>query len=356
MSFKVGLIGCGCIGHFHASQYRDIGKDRVEMVACCDINADRAKKFAEDYNIPNWYASKEEMLAAHKFDGVSVCTWNSAHKECTIAALEAGANVICEKPMAMNTAEGLEMKAAAEKAGKLLMIGFVRRHGADAATALDFINKGYLGEVYYVKTNYIRRAGFPGHWFGDKRFSGGGPLIDLGVHMIDLSRFLLGNPKPVTVFGVTFDKLKNRPGLKSVVLPWAPSEPAKNEEEYEFSVEDLVSAMVKFDNGAVLQVEASFSLNTDKEPCNVELFGDKAGLTLNPFTIHGVYNDFLADINVHANTGAGNMFRSEIENFLNAIEGTAPCLAPADDGVELMRILDAIYESAATGKSVDIVR
>ena len=354
MSLKVGLIGCGCIGNFHASQYRDIGKDRVEMVACCDIDAEKAERFAKDYNIPNWYASKEEMLAAHKFDGISVGTWNSAHKECTIAALEAGAHVICEKPMAMNTAEALEMKAAAEKAGKLLMIGFVRRHGNDAATALDFINKGYLGDIYYAKASYIRRQGFPGGWFGDKRYSGGGPLIDLGVHVIDLTRYLIGNPRPKTVFGVTSDKLKDRK-VKSAILPWESSTSAKKN-EFEYTVEDFVSAMITFENGTTLQVEASFSLNCGNEQGGIRLYGDKAGLTLSPFTLHGVCNDMLADIAIQGNTGEGPMFRNEIENFLNAIEGIAPCKAPADDGVELMRILDAIYESAATGKSVDIIR
>lgn len=354
MSLKVGLIGCGNIAHFHASQYRDIGKDRVEMIACCDINAERAKKFAEQYNIPNWYASKEEMLANHKFDGVSVGTWNSAHKECTIAALEAGANVICEKPMAMNTAEALEMKAAAEKAGKLLMIGFVRRHGNDASTAIDFINKGFLGDIYYAKASYIRREGFPGGWFGDKRYSGGGPLIDLGVHVIDLTRYLIGNPLPKTVFGVTSDKLKDRK-IKSVIRPWQSAEVEKKS-EYEYTVEDFVSAMISFDNGTTLQVEASFSLNCGDENGGIRLYGDKAGLTLSPFTIHGVCNDMLADIRIHGDTGEGPMFRNEIENFLDALEGKAPCKAPADDGVELMRILDAIYESAQTGKSVEIIR
>lgn len=355
MSLKIGIIGCGNIGRFHASNYRAHLSDRADIVACCDLDLDRAKAFAEHYHIENVYASKEEMLANHTFDGVSVCTWNSAHKECTVAALEAGANVICEKPMAMNTAEALEMKEAADKAGKLLMIGFVRRHGNDAAAALDFIGKGYLGNVYYAKANYMRRAGFPGQWFGDKRYSGGGPLIDLGVHVIDLTRYLLGNPKPVTVFGVTFDKLKDRKGLKSVVLPWQPAAEEKKT-EYEFTVEDLVSAMIVFDNGTVLQTEASFSLNNEGDKSDIELFGDKAGLTLSPFVIHGVCNDMLADIHIKADVGCGEFFKAELENFLNAIEGVAPCKAPAEDGVELMRILDAIYESARTGKSVDIVR
>lgn len=354
MSLKLAIVGCGSIAHLHADSYKKLG-DRVEFTACCDIDEEKAKRFAERFGFAKYYTDERQMFAENRIDAVSVCTWNAAHKECTIIALEAGANVMCEKPMAMNTAEALEMKAAAEKAGKLLMIGFVRRHGNDAATALDFIQKGYLGDIYYVKASYLRRAGFPGNWFGDKAYSGGGPLIDLGVHVIDLSRYLMGNPLPTTVFGVTFDKLKARKNLKSVILPWESSAPTKKK-EYDFTVEDFVSAMIRFDNGAVMHVEASFSLNNGGDTGNVELFGDKAGLSLSPFVLHTECNDMLADVSIKGNTGEGDFFRCEVENFLNAIEGIAPCKAPAEDGVELMRILDAVYESAATGKSVDIVR
>lgn len=354
MALKIAIIGCGSIAGLHADSYRKLG-DRVELTACCDIEEEKAKAFAERFGFAKYYTDEREMLAECELDAVSVCTWNAAHKECTMLALDAGVNVLCEKPMAMNTAEALEMKACAEKNGKLLMIGFVRRHGNDAATALDFIEKDYLGDIYYIKASYLRRSGFPGNWFGDKKYSGGGPLIDLGVHVIDLSRYLMGNPKPVTVFGATFDKLKDRKNIKYSVLQWQSSSSSKAK-KYDFTVEDFVSAMIRFDNGAVMHVEASFSLNNKSDSGNVEIFGDKAGLTLNPFELHTEYNDMLADVHVHGNTGEGDFFRAEVENFLNAIEGTATCKAPAEDGVELMRILDAIYKSAETGESVNIER
>ena len=256
--------------------------------------------------------------------------------------------------MAMNTEEALAMKAAAEKNGKLLMIGFVRRHGNDAAAALDFIDKGFLGDVYYVKASYLRRAGYPGGWFGDKSRSGGGPLIDLGVHVIDLSRYIVGNPKPVTVFGATFNKIGARSHLKSGPKDWASSTDVA---EPIFTVEDLATAMIRFDNGVVLQVEASFNLNmSNNTPSGLVFYGDKAGLTLDPFELHTECNDMLADIKIYGPTGTGDFFLYEDQNFLDSIEGKAACKAPAEDGIELMRILDAIYESAMTGKSVDIVR
>lgn len=352
MALKLGIIGNGGIANAHMGGYLALG-DEIELVACCDINFPKAQAFKEKYGFSACYDNCYDMLKNHKLDIVSVCTWNSAHAECTIAALDSGCNVLCEKPMAMNTEEALKMKEAAEKNGKLLMIGFVRRHGNDAAAAIDYIEKGYVGDVYYAKASYLRRCGFPGGWFGDKSVSGGGPLIDLGVHVIDLVRYILGCPKPVTVFGATFNKLGARSHIRGT--EWH-SETVV--EEPVFTVEDLATAMIRFDNGAVLQVEASFNLNTKKGCGDIVLFGDKAGLSLEPFELYTEVNNQLADIIPHGsnNFDFGRDFNKEIKNFADAVTGKAKCIATAEDGVELMRILDAIYLSAETGKSVDIVR
>lgn len=352
MALRVGIIGNGGIANCHAHGYKALG-DRVEIVACCDMVESKAADFAKRYDIPHYYTDAKSMLAAEKLDMVSVCTWNNAHAECTIAALEAGCNVLCEKPMAMNAAQAMEMKAAAEKAGKLLMIGFVRRHGQDAEKALSLISQGYLGDIYFAKASYLRRCGFPGGWFGDKTLSGGGPLIDLGVHVIDLTRYLMGSPKPVTVFGATFDKIGAR---SNVAVDGYKSETAVKEPV--FTVEDLATAMIRFDNGAVLYVEASFNLNTKKGTGDIELMGDKAGLTLTPFELHTECDNSIADIKFEKEPyfDFTRDFDAEIRHFADCVEGKAKCKATADDGIELMRVLDAVYESARTGKSVDIVR
>ena len=352
MALKVGIIGCGGISNSHMSGYKALG-DAVEVVACCDINFEKAQEYAARYGIPHCYPDCYSMLKEFQPDLVSVCTWNSAHAECTIAALNAGCNVLCEKPMAMNAKEAVAMKEAADKNGKLLMLGFVRRHGNDAAAARDFVEKGFLGDIYYAKASYLRRCGFPGGWFGDKSRSGGGPLIDLGVHVIDLARYIMGNPKPVTVFGATFDKIGARDHIKTT--GWV-SETAVDKPI--FTVEDLATAMIRFDNGAVLHVEASFNLNLKNPTGDIDIFGDKAGLSLDPFELHTECNDRIADIVIHGDNGFDfhRDFDREVKNFYEAVSGKAPCIATAEDGVELMRILDAVYESAATGKSVDIVR
>lgn len=347
---KVGIIGNGGIAHCHADGYKELA-DRVEIVACCDINEEKAKSFAAEYSIPNYYFNCEDMLRNEELDLVSVCTWNSAHAPCTIAALNAGCNVICEKPMAMNAAEAEQMKKAAEKNGKLLMIGFVRRHGCDARDAKALVESGDMGEVYYAKATYLRRCGCPGGWFGDKKFSGGGPLIDLGVHVIDLTRYIMGNAKPVTVFGFTSDKLGARDHIKTT--EW---ESETKVDKPVFNVEDLAAATIRFDNGAALQVETSFNLNKKNNEGNIEIFGSKAGLTLDPFELHTEYAGNLADIAIKGthNFDFHRDFNREIKNFVDAVEGKAECKATAEDGVILMKVIDAVYASAASGKSVDI--
>lgn len=347
---KVGIIGTGGISRCHMDGYRQL-EGRCEVTACCDIDFEKAKEYAEEYNIPHVYSNCYDMLKDNDLDLVSVTTWNSAHAECTIAALNAGCSVICEKPMAMNAAEALEMKKTAEKNGKLLMVGFVRRQGNDAAAAKQLVEDGTLGEVYFAKASYLRRCGFPGGWFGDKSRSGGGPLIDLGVHVIDLTRYIMGNPKPVSVYGAVFDKIGARDYIKSG--DWYSETKV---DKPVFDVEDLATAMIRFDNGAVLSVEASFNLNLKNSTSDISIFGNKAGLNLSSFELYTEVNSQLADIAIKGenNFDFGRDFRREIKNFVDSAEGKAKCMATADDGVELMKILDAVYLSAKTGKSVEL--
>ena len=150
---RVGIIGTGGISHCHMSGYKALG-DEVEVVAACDIDEKKLEGYCEQYGIPRKYTDFNEMMAKEDLDAVSVCTWNSVHKDATIAALRGGANVICEKPMAMNTEEALEMLKVSEETGKLLQIGFVRRFGEDADIMLRFANEGKFGDIYYAKVVY----------------------------------------------------------------------------------------------------------------------------------------------------------------------------------------------------------
>lgn len=347
---KVGVIGVGNISEFHIQAYQL--NPQVELYAFCDVNVPRLQEMGEKYGVARQYTQMQKMLALPELDAVSVCTWNSAHAPCAIAALNAGKHVLCEKPMATSAAEAQEMEQAAAQNGKLLMIGFVRRFGSDFATMKEFVDEGYFGDIYYAKAQYLRRNGNPGGWFGDRSRSGGGPLIDLGVHVIDLTRCMMGSPKPVSVYGATFQKLGNRPHIKNKKEYASVSASQKDI----CDVEDLASAMIRYDNGAVLQIEASFSLNLKKEVGSVQFFGTKAGAQLMPdFEMYTEQNGYLVDVIPQKLTGDFNsLFRSEIDHFVACVRDGIPCRSPAADGITIMKILDAVYLSAETGHEVVI--
>ena len=344
---RIGIIGCGNISHCHLQGYQALS-DRCELVACCDLDEAKAKKYAETNGFAHYYKDYNEMVQKEQLDAVSVCTWNAAHAGASIAALNAGINVLCEKPMAMNATEAKAMKEAAEKNGKLLMIGFVRRFGNDADILKKFIDAGSMGDLYFAKATYLRRNGCPGGWFGDKEYSGGGPLIDLGVHVIDLCRYLAGGPKPVSVFGVTYNNLgDNRAGGTK---DWV----SKNGLgiNFKYTVEDFATALIRFDNGMTLNVEASFNLNIKHDTGNIELFGTKAGARIDPqIEFFTDMNNMFVDVKPAGNTALdfNGLFNREIKHFVDCVQNGDECRAPAVDGVMLMKILDAIYESARTG-------
>ena len=348
---KAGIIGTGGISKFHMNGYKSM-PEFVDVVAVCDIDEAKVKAYAEAFHVPRYYTDYNEMMEKEQLDCVSVTTWNSAHKGATIAALRGGANVLCEKPMAMNAKEAKEMLDVAKETGKLLQIGFVRRFGKDAETLKDYATSGYFGDIYYSKVAYLRKDGCPGGWFGDKAFSGGGPLIDLGVHIIDLARYLAGLPQPVSAYGQTFNNL----GMHRA----AGVEPTWEIEVnggHPFNVEDCTTAMIKFDNGFTLLAETSFNLNTkENESYNIEIFGTKSGVSFSPrfeeFTVRDGH--FVNLEPEYKQNSFGDMFNIEMHKFIDASLGLIPCAAPAEDGYALMKIIDAIYESARIGRSVKI--
>ncbi len=347
---KVAVVGCGSIASFHIKAYEQL--PNVEVYAFCDINPDALKAKGEWHHVTRLYTDEDLMLKeCPEIDAVSVCTWNNGHAECTIKALNAGKHVICEKPMAMTVEEAERMKEAADRNGKLLMIGFVRRYGNDCIVAKDLVDSGVFGELYYAKVNYLRRHGNPGGWFCDISRSGGGCLIDLGVHVIDYARYLMGCPKPVSVYGSTFKKLGNRPEIKA-----KPSYVPASAATTVCDVEDLAVGMVRFDNGATLTVETSFCINGEGKN-SIELYGTKAGARIDgKFEIFSDTNGYLTNTSF-ANNGMATFdfeksFFAEISHFVDCIINNKPCISTAEDGIYLMKILRGIYESAQTGHEV----
>ena len=347
---KIAIIGVGGIAEAHLRGY--FKNPNVEVYAFCGTNEQRLKVKGEKHGVTHLYTDVEKMFQElPEIDAVSVCTWNNKHAPCAIAALNAGKHVLCEKPMAMNAKEAEEMLEAAKRNGKKLMIGFMRRFDKNTVIAKDFIANGSIGEIYYAKATYLRRNGNPGGWFADKKRSGGGPLIDLGVHVIDLTRYLMGNPKPVSVYGATFTKLGNRPNIKGSASYIA----RKKDENDVCDVEDMATALVRYDNGAVLSVETSFCLHIKNDVRKIELFGTKGGVSLNPeFELYTDVNGYLANIDLNTSMALafGYLFENEINYFVDAIINDVDLTPIAEEGVQLMRIIDGIYLSAETGREV----
>lgn len=346
---KVGLIGAGSIANFHIHGYKCC-KD-AQVTAVCDLNKARAQEFAKKYDIPAVYTHYSEMLAKEDLDAVSVATWNNAHAGASIAALNAGKHVLCEKPLAMNSQQAQEMLDASIANNKLLMVGFVRRFAQNTTALKAFISAGDLGEIYSAKVNMVRRWGNPGGWFSDKSRSGGGALIDLGVHIIDLARYLSGNPLPVSVYAATFSKLGIKPDIVG-------AEKYTTVEQSNFcDVEDAATALIRFDNGMVTYVNVTWVENANDEMF-IHFSGSKGGARLEP--VLEIYHDkhnYLTNTKPnlkYQGIDMNDIFEKETAHFIDCIKNNTDCICPAQDGLWLMKILDAIYKSAATGHEVII--
>ncbi len=349
---KIALIGAGNIAGTHLESYKK--NPNVELYAICDIDEARLNETADKFGISRRYTDVDTMLSeiGSELDAADVCVWNCNHASCTVKALNAGLNVLCEKPMAYSAKEADEMLEASKNSGKLLMIGFVLRFSDEARISKDFIDNGYLGDIYYSKAQYLRRHGNPGGWFSDKSRSGGGPVIDLGVHVIDLTRYLMGNPKPISVYAATFKNLGKRDYLKTKV-GWTP----KNATPEDISdVEDLAIALIRYDNGAVTQLETSYDYHGESMAKKL-IYGTKGGLDLTKgVKLFTETNGFMSDIDVDIENYrfTKGMFDAEMNHFVDCIMNGTECVAKAEDGLVLMKILDAIYESARTGHEVII--
>lgn len=346
---RVGVIGTGGISVHHIDGYLQC--PNVELVSFCDINSERLEMMCNKYNITESYTDHKEMLEKSDIDAVSICTSNDAHAEIAINAMKAGKDVLCEKPMALNSEQAQKMLDVSKETGRLLMLGFVRRFGNDAELIMDLKEQGMFGDLYYAKASYLRRFGFPGGWFGNKEKSGGGPLIDLGVHTIDLCCYLMGNPNPVSVSG-SISKAIGKPELKEKFVGDVSNSKMKDDI---FNVEDLATLYVKFDNGAVLYLDTSFIANIKAPTGKVELFGVKAGAKIDPeVEIYSSIAGKMVDIQPakRAAFEFKECFRKEVKHFVDCVTKGIPCRNPAEAGVKVTKIIDAGYKSAELGKEI----
>ena len=352
-TYNVGIVGCGGISRWaHYPFYKN--DKRVKVVAVCDIIKERAEGFVRDcYPEAAVYTDYRDLVAREDIDCVDICTPNYLHSEIAVAAFAHGKNVFSEKPDAVSPEKAIAMKEAAEKAGKLLMVMRNNRFADASAYMKKYIEAGRMGEIYAGRCAWQRRRGIPGKggWFTTKAQSGGGPLIDLGVHMIDLAVWLMGNPTPVAVSGNTFCKFASNDVSDSVNSNFGDKKAGGT-----FDVEDLAMGMIRFDNGAVLQIEFSWASNVKEEHRFVELRGTKAGMLWldgNTLEIYSEDDGQLTNTKMAGNLRDDGHVRN-LRHFYDVLDGKCePCFKP-QQGVDMIKILSAVYESARTGHEIQL--
>jgi predicted dehydrogenase len=353
-NLRVGVIGLGMGKHVIG----DIQKHpNAELVAIADLKEELLNQVGDQKGISKRYTDGEEMLEKEELDLVHVSVPNHLHRPLTIAALESGCHVLCEKPMALNAAEAQEMLDAAEKADRRLMINFSFRFAPTSWALKREVDKGLLGNVYFARTVWLRRLGPPiwgRGWFLKKECAGGGPLIDLGVHRLDLALWLMGHPKPQWVMATTHDKIMKKTAKKAGL---------------ESSVEDFAAALIRFENGAMLELEASWASHIKRwEHMETRLLGTEGGLV--QFNVGDGY-EFDAELYFERNGTRYDMkphlaadgvrpnpiiddHCGSMAHFVDAIVNDTPHIATGQEGLMVMQILDAIYESAEKGTPVQI--
>ncbi|MBQ7039288.1 MAG: Gfo/Idh/MocA family oxidoreductase [Clostridia bacterium] len=352
---RIGIIGCGGIAN--GKHMPSLAKlDDVEMVAFCDIIEERAEKAKKDYGTADAkvYTDYKELLKDKSIDVVHVCTPNREHSFITVDALEADKHVMCEKPMAKTYEEAKKMLDAAKRTGKKLTIGYQNRQNPETQYLKAACDAGELGDIYFAKAHAVRRRAVP-TWgvFLNEEEQGGGPLIDIGTHALDITLWTMNNYKPKMVVGKTYRKLADQTNTANAWGDWDPSK---------FTVEDSAFGFIVMEDGATIILESSWALNTlDAKEAKCTLCGTKAGADMNDgLRINGVkYNKKYTEI---PTLGAGGVAfydgksatpaDLEARLWIDAVKNdTDPVVLP-EQAIVVTQILEAIYESEKTGKPV----
>ena len=353
---KAGIIGCGGIanGKHMPSLKRNA---KIEMVAFCDIIIEKAEKAAKEFGESGAkiYKDYKELLKDSSIDVAYVLTPNKEHAFITVDALEAGKHVMCEKPMAKTSAEAMEMVEAAKKSGKKLTIGYQNRFNKDSLYVKEICEAGELGDIYFAKAHAIRRRAVP-TWgvFLNKEEQGGGPLIDIGTHALDLTLWTMDNYKPKMVVGKTFYKLGKQKNTGNAWGDW---------DTETFDVEDSAFGFITMENGAVIVLESSWALNLlDGQEAKTTLCGTEAGVDmLDGVRVNSVKHNTqviekpnLSGGGVAFFEGAGGDRPEDLEcaEFINAILNDTEVVAKPEQAYVVTQILEAIYESDKLGKPI----
>lgn len=341
---KVALIGAGQIARTsHIPNYREM--EDVEIVGICDANREAAGDLARQFAIPAYYDSHKEMLLECKPDAVSICVPNKYHCGITLDALDAGCHVMCEKPPAITAGEAYEMMEMARKKQRLLSYGFHLRHSSQVAMIKDKILQGQFGKLYAVRASWLRRRGIPG-WgcFTNKEIQGGGPLIDIGAHVLDIAVYLLGYPK-IDYVCASFHNLIGTQGGTGLMGAW---------DGQRFTVEDSLFGYIQFSGNICLQLDTAFALHMkEKDIRNVSIYGSQMGADVLSSRLYKQDGDRPVDIS-YPMEETEDLHQKELRNFVRACQGLEPLLVTGEEGYYVQRILESLYQSAETGKPVEL--
>ena len=351
---KAGIVGCGGIANGkHLPAMKKSGL--YEIVAFCDIIRERAEKAKKEYGTEDAKVFEDyQELIKEDLDVVYVTTPNRSHAEISIAAMEAGKDVMCEKPMAKNYAEAQKMVETSEKTGRILNIGYQNRYRPDSLYLKEMCKADELGEIYFAKAHALRRRAVP-TWgvFLNEEEQGGGPLIDIGTHALDLTLWMMDNYEPDTVMGSVYKKLGNQTETANAWGDWNPEE---------YTVEDSAFGFIKMKNGATIVLESAWALNTlDVDEAKTSLCGTKAGADMKDgLRINKVkYNKQIVEKPALDADGVPFFDATgeepsliEQETFYNAVMNGGEVVVKPEQAYVVTQILEAIYKSAATGEVV----
>ncbi len=346
-TLRFGIIGVGWPGQQHAKAIAAI--ESVQLHSCSDTDEARLQEFVAEFAPESSCHDYHELLCDPELDAAIVCLPNFLHFPASLGALEAGKHVFCEKPPTLNAAEMKVLRDEAAKRGLIYYFGRQFRFAPALRTAQDVISQGKLGTIYRARATWVRSRGIPpgvGSWFTDKKRSGGGALIDIGVHALDTAWFLMGTPRPVSVSAKVYRNFAH--------FVDAPV----------FDVEDEAHSFIRFENGAIVELETSWAANlTDDTPMgpawvgresnNCVLFGTKGTLRLKPLTLFEDQEGKLVTVPLESRYGE-NSFEMQLRNFADAIRGQAEPMNNAEQAFELMEMIDGIYASSELSREVPI--
>lgn len=343
-TLKIGFVGVGGIARYQMSMLKKI--EGVEIAALADVSKSAMEQAVKETNGAKVFTDWKEMLAMKDLDAISVCTPNKLHCEPTVLALKAGKHVLVEKPMAMNAGEAARMCQTAQRSKKVLQIAFQWRFTPVAQMLRRQVQSGALGDILYVRVQAMRRRGIP-NWgvFGRKDLQGGGPMIDIGVHLLEMAHYVIGAPNPVSASGACYTYLGNKGS--DTMCPWP------NWDHKTYTVEDLAVGFLKFETGASMVIESSFVAHIEKDVYGIQIMGTKGGATSDPPRVFTDANGYMMNMEPTF-MGQQDGFEYKMRHFVDCIRDGAKCQAPGEDGWMVQKMLDGIYKASDLGKEVRI--